>query len=200
MMLQFVRHGETTGSSGRPLLSMTVGPSSSENLCDDCPGENILTERSRRAFLRAGSSFAFFQGVRSLSSAQAPPQATPRLPIIDTHIHLFDPGRTGGVPWPERSDTVLYRPALPPRYESLAQPFGVVGAIAVECSPWVKDNDWLLQVAAHNKIMLGIIGNLDPASNDFPRELHHLQANPLFRGIRYGNLWGRSLGRTIRQQ
>jgi L-fuconolactonase len=135
--------------------------------------------------------------VRSLSSAQAPPQTTPRLPIIDTHIHLFDPGRPGGVPWPERSDTVLYRPALPPRYESLAQPFGVVGAIAVECSPWVKDNDWLLQVAVHNKIMLGIIGNFDPASNDFPRELHHLQANPLFRGIRYGNLWGRSLGAQL---
>jgi L-fuconolactonase len=119
------------------------------------------------------------------------------LPIIDTHIHLFDPTRPAGVPWPEKSDTVLYRPALPPRYKGLAAPFGVVGAIAVECSPWPEDNDWLLSVASDDTFIVGAIGDLDPAATTFPKQLKRLSANPLFLGIRYGNLWGRSLGARL---
>ena len=69
--------------------------------------------------------------------------ATPPLRVIDAHIHLFDTGRPGGVPWPEKTDAI-YRPALPDRYASLAKPFGVVGAIAVEASPLRSDNDWVL--------------------------------------------------------
>jgi len=151
----------------------------------------------RRRFLKTGSYFALAQGARSFGSGFAPNPPAAKRPMIDAHIHLFDPTRPGGVPWPEPSDTALYRPALPPRYKNLAAPFGAVGAIAVECSPWVRDNDWLLQVAARNKIIVGIIGDLDPAASEFPRELDRLKANPLFRGIRYGNLWGRSLGAQV---
>jgi len=132
-----------------------------------------------------------------LAWAYASDVSAPALPIIDTHIHLFDPTRPAGVPWPEPSDTVVYRPALPTRYRSLVVPFGVVGAIAVECSPWVEDNDWLLSAAASDPIIVGVIGNLDPAAPDFPRQLERLAANPLYRGIRYGNLWGRSLGTEL---
>ena len=134
------------------------------------------------------------------STETRPPESTaPKLPIIDTHIHLFDPTRPGGVPWPEPSDTVLYRPALPPRYKNLAAPFGVVGAIAVECSNLVEDNDWLLRVAAEDTIMVGVIGDLDPAAPTFPQQLERLSANPLFRGIRYGNLWNRNLGARLNE-
>jgi len=132
-----------------------------------------------------------------LAWAYASDVSAPALPIIDTHIHLFDPTRPAGVPWPEPSDTVVYRPALPTRYRSLAVPLGVVGAIAVECSPWVEDNDWLLRAAASDPIIVGVTGNLDPAVPDFPRHLDRLAANPLYRGIRYGNLWGRSLGTEL---
>lgn len=161
-----------------------------------------MTDLGRRAFLTAGPCFALLQAARSLGSSQtsgpsAPGVTVSGFPIIDSHIHLFDPTRPAGVPWPEKSDTALYRPALPPRYRSLASPLGVVGAIAVECSPWVEDNDWLLGVAASDPIIVGVIGNLDPAAPAFPRQLEPLSANPLFRGIRYGNLWGRSLGAQL---
>jgi L-fuconolactonase len=159
--------------------------------------ESILTDPRRRGFLTTGSCFAVLHGVRHFASAYAPDLPAPVFPIIDTHIHLFDPRRPAGVPWPDQADTVLYRPALPPRYKSLALPVGVVGAIAVECSPWVEDNDWLLRAAAKDTIIVGVIGDLDPATLNFPRQLEHLRANPLFRGIRYGNLWGRSLGAQL---
>ena len=88
----------------------------------------------------AGIAWATSPIVAALPSAM--PIAS-SLPIIDAHIHLFDTQRPGGVPWPERSDTVIYKPALPGRYAKIAAPLGVVGAIAVEASPLASDNDWV---------------------------------------------------------
>ena len=123
-------------------------------------------------------------------------QAKP-VPIIDAHIHLFDPGRPQGVPWPPKDDAVLYKPALTDRYRKLAQSLGVVGAIEVECSPWVEDNQWVLDVAAKDSIIVGTIGNLEPGKPEFRSQLERFHKNPLFRGIRYGYLWGRDLGAEL---
>lgn len=155
-----------------------------------------MTDLGRRSFLKTGSCFALF-AARQFGSASTSDPSAANFPIIDAHIHLFDPTRPGGVPWPDQSDTALFQPALPPRYKTLAMPLGVVGAIAVECSPLVEDNDWLLRAAASDPIIVGVIGNLDPATSGFPRQLERFGANPLFRGIRYGNLWGRSLGAQL---
>ena len=120
--------------------------------------------------------------------------AEPPIPIIDTHIHLFDPTRPEGIPWPPKDNAVLYKPALPARYRQIAVPLGVRGAIEVECSTWVEDNQWVLDVCRRDRIMLGTIGNLDLASADFGQQLERFRKDPLFLGIRYGNLWNRDLG------
>lgn len=144
----------------------------------------------RRSFLKlAASAGASWATNPILAAAPAPP-----IPIIDAHIHLFDPRRRGGIPWPEPSDTIIYKPALPDRYESIAAPLGVVGAIAVEASPLSSDNDWVLGVAAKNPVIVGVVGDLIPGAPDYAKELERLHANPLFVGIRYGNLWKRDLG------
>src|SRR5579859_5956208 len=101
-------------------------------------------------------SCAYVAGTLAIGDAFA--AAIPPIPIIDTHIHLFDPTRPGGVPWPEPSDSVLYKPALPDRYQQISRNFGVVGAIAIEASPLPKDNDWLLATAKENPLMVGIVG------------------------------------------
>ncbi len=139
----------------------------------------------RRNFLQATA-------VGALASAHAPAQ-TPAIPIIDAHIHLFDPTRPQGVPWPDKNNPVLYKPALPARYRSIAVPLGVSGAIEIEASPWLEDNQWVLDVAAHDTIIVGTVGDLDPRAPEFPHQLERFHRNPLFRGIRYGNLWGRNL-------
>jgi L-fuconolactonase len=115
-------------------------------------------------------------------------QETP-IPIIDTHIHLFDPSRPEGVPWPPSDDSVKYKTALPPRYRALTESLGIVGAIEVECSPRLEDNQWVLDVAEGDTIVVGTVGNLEPASAEFQAHLERFSRNPLFRGIRYGNLW-----------
>ena len=81
-----------------------------------------------------------------------------KFPIIDTHIHLFDPTRTGGVPWPPKDDAAVYKPALPIRYEEMTRTLGVVGAIVVEASPLESDNDWVLQQAADHPMIVGLVG------------------------------------------
>jgi L-fuconolactonase len=116
-----------------------------------------------------------------------------QIPVIDAHIHLFDPTRPGGVPWPTKKDPVLFRPALPPRYVELSRKHGVVGAIAIEASSLASDNDWLLKVVADNPVMVGMIGDLIPGSPSYMADLERLHKNPLFLGIRYGNLWDRDL-------
>ena len=143
----------------------------------------------RREVLQLATSAAFAWGARPLASL-----LPPALPMIDTHIHLFDTNRPSGVPWPEASDSVLYKPALPERYAAIAKPLGMVGAIAIEASPLASDNDWVLGVAERNPMIVGMVGDLVPGSPSYLRELERLHANALFLGIRYGNLWNRDLG------
>lgn len=138
---------------------------------------------TRRDLLSAAGGAAF-----AASSAHAA-----SIPIIDTHIHLFDPTRPQGVPWPDKTDRVRYQPALPDRYRKIAVPLGIKGAIKVEASPWLEDNQWVLDVIQNEPIIVGAIGNLEPGAPDFRKQLDRFHRNPLFLGIRYGNLWGRDL-------
>jgi len=117
-------------------------------------------------------------------------------PILDTHIHLFDPTHPQGVPWPPKT-AVMYRTTLPDRLREVTQGLGVKGAIEVECSPWLEDNQWVLDVAAKDPIIVGMIGNLEPGKAGFREQLDRLRKNPLFLGIRYGYLWGRNLGEQL---
>ncbi len=142
----------------------------------------------RRELLRVGATIA-----AALATSRVAEAVPPAIPVIDTHIHLFDPTRPGGVPWPEKTDIALYKPALPDRFASIAGPLGVVGAIEIEASPLPSDNDWVLNIAAKNPIIVGMIGDLVPGTPSFRKELERLHANPLFLGIRYGNLWDRDL-------
>jgi predicted TIM-barrel fold metal-dependent hydrolase len=125
----------------------------------------------RRSFLTAGLAW------RAGAMAASPS-------IIDTHTHFYDPSRPMGVPWPRPSETVLYRTVLPSEYHDLAEPLGVAGTVVVEASPWVEDNQWVLDLARDNRFLLGLVGNLDAASHTFARQLERFHRNPLFLGIR----------------
>lgn len=148
---------------------------------------------NRRKFLTIAAGASAAAGLSSVSWGED----APAIPIIDTHVHLFDPGRPQGVPWPDKKDGILYRAALPDRYRKIAVPLGIVGAIEVEASPWLEDNQWVLDVAATDKIIVGTVGNLEPGKPGFRKHLERFQRNPLFRGIRYGNIWDRDLGREL---
>jgi predicted TIM-barrel fold metal-dependent hydrolase len=123
---------------------------------------------SRRRFLAGAAALAAPSPVR----------------IIDTHTHFYDPSRPQGVPWPSPTDKLLYRTVLPPEFKKVAQPLGVVGTVVVEASAWVEDNQWVLDLAARDPFLLGLVGNLQPGQPEFGAQLARFVKNPKFVGIR----------------
>jgi predicted TIM-barrel fold metal-dependent hydrolase len=123
-------------------------------------------------------------------TAQA--QALEDIPLIETTLHLYDPSRPQGAPYapdPGGMSPAKYRTKMVP---------GVVGVVVCECSPWIEDNLWLLEECAKDPLMVGVIGNLRPTDADFPQYVERFAKNPLFRAIRYGNIWGYDLTKQSR--
>ena len=104
--------------------------------------------------------------------------------IIDTHTHFYDPARPQGVPWPGAGDALLYRTVLPEHHRELAVPEGVTGTVVVEASAWLEDNQWVLDLAAADPWIVGLVGHVDPDRAGFAADIERFAANPLFRGIR----------------
>lgn len=105
--------------------------------------------------------------------------------IVDAHVHFYDPARPQGVPWPPKGDP-LYRTILPAPWSDMVRPLGVTGVIVVEASPWLEDNQWVLDLARDYAIIRGFVGHLLPGAADFRQQLARFQRSPLFRGIRLG--------------
>jgi len=138
----------------------------------------------RRDFLASAGllAAAAASGCRSTDTA-------PAGGIIDTHVHFYDPARPQGVPWPPKTDSFLHRTVLPPELKALARPLGVAGCVIVEASPLEEDNQWVLDLAADEPFILGVVGHLRPGAPGFRAALDRFARNPRFRGVRTG-LWG----------
>jgi L-fuconolactonase len=150
---------------------------------------------SRRQFLQyAGVSFpaasVFARPELSIAASAA-------IPVIDTHTHFYDPTRSQGVPWPPGTDPLLYKPHLPEHFRTLTEKHGVIGTVVVEASGWIQDNQWILDLAKENSVIVGFIGNLEPGKPEFAGHLKRFSANPIFRGLRLnGRIVARNLGQT----
>lgn len=105
--------------------------------------------------------------------------------MIDTHTHFYDPSRPQGVPWPPRDDALLYRTVLPAHHRALAEPLGITGAIVVEASAWLDDNQWVLDLARDDPWILGLVGHVDPGAG-FAQRLGRFAGHPQLCGIRLG--------------
>ena len=141
---------------------------------------------TRREFLAASAL-----GVATLATGCATASGKSTSGIIDTHTHFYDPTRPQGVPWPPKNDAVLYRPVLPEEFLRLSQPLGVTGTVVVEASPWLEDNQWVLELAAREKALVGLVGNIKPGRPEFAAELNRFAANPILRGLRVG-VWDKA--------
>ena len=107
-----------------------------------------------------------------------------RNPIIETHIHLYQVTRPGGVPYPPVQNTTLYRDVLPPEYKQLARSNSIVAATIVEASPLVEDNQWVLDLVRGDPFFRSFVGQLEVGSTDFIADLNRFARDPRFVGIR----------------
>jgi L-fuconolactonase len=88
------------------------------------------------------------------------------------------------VPWPKKTDALLYRTVLPRDYRALEMPRPADATVVVEASPWVEDNQWILDLAKDDPFLIGLVGNLPVGTDEFPALLDRFAANPLFFGMR----------------
>jgi len=128
---------------------------------------------TRRVFLAA-----------SLAAPALPaPNALPGK-VIDVATHFYDTTRPQGVPWPSPKEPILYKPSLPDRYLAAVKPYSVDGVVAIEASPWLEDNLWLLTLADRTPLIRGVVGNIAPGHPDYSAALDRFSKHPLWRGIR----------------
>ena len=107
--------------------------------------------------------------------------------IIDTHVHIYDPFRPEGAPWPDPDNKLLYRTTLPQHVKEQAVPEQVDGVVVVEASEWIEDNQWILDIAADDPFVVGLVGRLEPGDEKFEEDLERFAPHPIFQGIRF---WG----------
>lgn len=143
----------------------------------------------RRTFIKAAATAALGASLPAPHPlvAAAASAGSPAPLLIDTHTHFYDPNRPQGVPWPGKQDKVLYQTILPKDYRAQPVPQPVAGTVVVEASAWVEDNQWILDLAAKDPFIVGLVGNLPVGTPEFAALLKRFAANPIFRGIRIGH-------------
>ena len=107
------------------------------------------------------------------------------IPIIDTHIHLYDTTRPQGLPWPPKSDKVLYRPVLTEHFDKVSEENSINATVIVEASKWIPDNQWVLDLVEHDPDRyIGLVGSLEIGTPEFKNHLEKLSKDKRFVGIR----------------
>jgi predicted TIM-barrel fold metal-dependent hydrolase len=178
--------------------------------------EHDFARVTRRAFLCRAAAAATLAGAPLHLLAQDAPVTPPEIPtagrpqatdtfgpsvdgvpIIDAHIHLFDGRRTNGTGYMgSAAYRALSQTSLPAMFAALARPAGIVGALIVESSARVEDNDWYLEVSQADPFMVGVSGRLDPYDAAFGANLARLGQNPLYRAIRASRYYTNSDGKV----
>lgn len=122
-----------------------------------------------------------------------PAAAESKLRAIDSHIHLWDLPRSDGARFPPGPEVSwLYQPRLLDDYLATGLARSVAGIILVESSVGLtgaandRANQWMIDHAHREPLILGMVGKLDFADPAFSAKLQRLAASPVFLGLRFG--------------
>ncbi|SMO82122.1 amidohydrolase family protein [Paracoccus laeviglucosivorans] len=102
------------------------------------------------------------------------------MPVLDTHCHFWDLSR-GDYDWLNGSGG----PLAPIRRDFLPADFPAAHrVIAVQAAATLAETDFLLELAAQNDAIAGVVGWVDLTRPGSVTVLQDRAANPLFKGIR----------------
>lgn len=133
-----------------------------------------------------------------LLAALSTPVAAEKRPIVETHIHVYQVTRPGGVPWPKPGNQVLYRDVTPAEYREMARKQGVIAAGIMEASPLFEDNLRVAALIEKDPFFTFYVAQLEVGAPDFAAKLARLVKSPKCVGIR-GFLWSPKLTLAPRQ-
>lgn len=102
---------------------------------------------------------------------------------IDSHQHYWKVER-GDYHWMTPQVPVLHRDYLPSDLQPLLKQHDIDRTILVQAAQTVAETDFLLDLAASDLSIAGVVGWLDLESPHFPQQFEQYRKNPLFVGIR----------------
>ncbi|WKL58902.1 amidohydrolase family protein [Asticcacaulis sp. ZE23SCel15] len=103
--------------------------------------------------------------------------------VIDAHHHLWQIGHNGHE-WPTPDLVPIYRDFGPQDLRSEAVGVSLSGTIVVQSQAHDADTDWLLEVAANDNLILGVVGWVDLSAPDAADRIAHLAQQLKFKGVR----------------
>jgi L-fuconolactonase len=103
--------------------------------------------------------------------------------MIDAHHHVWRIGENGCA-WPTADLAAIHRDFDLEDFRALAAPLGVTGSVLVQSQPCDADTNWLLDIAAGEPLVLGVIGWADLAAPGAPDRIAALAARPKLKGLR----------------
>ena len=104
--------------------------------------------------------------------------------IIDSHQHFwnYDPVRHN---WIEESMAIIRKDFLPQDLAPILEKNKVDGCIAVQVDQTEAETQYLLDLAAENTFIKGVVGWVDLRDSNVALSLAHFAKNPLFKGVRH---------------
>ncbi len=103
---------------------------------------------------------------------------------IDTHQHYWR-YRAEEFPWISEAMPLLQRDCLPSDCATALHAAGVDGVVAVQARTLAAETDFLLQVAAQNSQVLGVVGWADLGAADLEQRLVQWGEHAAFKGLRH---------------
>ncbi|MCB4807967.1 amidohydrolase family protein [Tamlana sp. 62-3] len=103
---------------------------------------------------------------------------------IDAHQHfwVFDPVRDS---WIDDSMLVIRKDFLPKDLKPILKANNIDGCIAVQADQSETETNFLLQSAADNPFIKGVVGWVDLCNKNVDERLKHFAQNKLFKGVRH---------------
>lgn len=103
---------------------------------------------------------------------------------IDAHQHFwqFDPIRDA---WIDNTMQVIRRDFLPKDLQPILARNSIDGCIAVQADQSETETAFLLNLAAENNCIKGVVGWVDLLAENLKERLAYFSKNPLFKGVRH---------------
>src|SRR5579875_702584 len=102
---------------------------------------------------------------------------------IDSHQHYWKPAR-GDYHWMTPPGTVLNRDYLPADLRPALERHKIRKTVLVQAAQTVAETEFLLELAASDDSIAGVVGWLDMEARDFPVQFERFRQNPRFIGLR----------------
>lgn len=104
--------------------------------------------------------------------------------IIDSHIHVYDPGLDFWYPPKSQRNGPMGEPHMPKEFFEVARPAGVAKAIVVEAVANAIEDEWTLDVVESDDRLIGYVANIDLRSTSFAPLLEKRSRSSMLVGVR----------------